>query len=347
LAPIRETGAPDEDAGDAIYRYVQQCEREKQQHEDVRLLYVAATRAVRRLHLLARVDVRAGEAGEDAALVAPRAMSLLAALWPAAAPALDALWLAASSRSPRVEGAGALASATIIAGEVQPPQPQRLKAPLALPAMPPPVVAAEGAIAGPAQENEVDFDWASETARHVGSVVHALLQRIAQDGLAHWQPPRIAAENLWIRRELRRLGVVADALAGAAERVVAALATTLADPRGRWLMAPHSAARSEWRLTGVSRRGLTDIAIDRTFIDESGTRWIVDFKTGTHEGTDVDRFLDNERQRYRAQLENYAEILSALDLEANLAGGGSAPIRLGLYFPLLAGWREWIWAGSA
>ena len=59
-------------------------------------------------------------------------------------------------------------------------------------------------------------------------------------------------------------------------------------------------------------------------------RWIVDFKTSRHEGADVQGFLDRERERYREQLENYAE-----------AVGLGQKGKLGLYFPLIAAWREW------
>ena len=65
---------------------------------------------------------------------------------------------------------------------------------------------------------------------------------------------------------------------------------------------------------------------------DGGTRWIIDYKTGTHTGSDLDRFLENEQARYRAQLEGYASVIQTLD---------ARPIRLGLYFPMLQGWREW------
>jgi len=62
-------------------------------------------------------------------------------------------------------------------------------------------------------------------------------------------------------------------------------------------------------------------------------RWIVDFKTGRHEGGAVDAFLAREVERYRGQLERYARIVRALD---------ARPIRLALYYPLVdGGWREW------
>ena len=75
--------------------------------------------------------------------------------------------------------------------------------------------------------------------------------------------------------------------------------------------------------------------IDRSFVDSGGTRWIVDYKTGRHEGGDVERFLDQEQERYRPQLERYAVLMSALE---------PRPTRLGLYFPALRGWREWAFA---
>jgi ATP-dependent exoDNAse (exonuclease V) beta subunit len=110
------------------------------------------------------------------------------------------------------------------------------------------------------------------------------------------------------------------------------LERTLADERGRRLLGPHEDAQSELRLTGVGKAGTVNIIVDRTFVDEGGTRWIVDYKTGAHVGGDVEAFLDREQERYRGQLEQYAALLRKLD---------PRPIRLGLYFPLLNGWREW------
>ncbi len=75
------------------------------------------------------------------------------------------------------------------------------------------------------------------------------------------------------------------------------------------------------------------MTLDRTFVAD-GNRWIVDFKTGRHEGANADAFLAQEEARYRPQLERYARIVRGLD--------PSRPIRLALYYPLVeGGWREW------
>ena len=56
--------------------------------------------------------------------------------------------------------------------------------------------------------NEViEFSWAGETARHVGTVVHRWLQRLADDALAGWTPARIEALRPRLARELERRGV--------------------------------------------------------------------------------------------------------------------------------------------
>ena len=69
-----------------------------------------------------------------------------------------------------------------------------------------------------------------------------------------------------------------------------------------------------------------------TFIDEDGVRWIVDYKTGTHEGGNVSGFLDKEEERYSSQLEGYAAALRILE---------DRVVKTALYYPLIeGGWRE-------
>jgi ATP-dependent exoDNAse (exonuclease V) beta subunit len=130
-----------------------------------------------------------------------------------------------------------------------------------------------------------------------------------------------------VRNELAGRGVRAGELDAAAGRALAALRAAVVDPRGRWVLGPHPYAVTEHRLTAFADGAIQRLVIDRLFTAASGERWIVDYKTSAHEGADPEGFLDQERARYAAQLERYARAL----------GGAS---RLGLYFPLLAGWRE-------
>ena len=54
---------------------------------------------------------------------------------------------------------------------------------------------------------------------------------------------------------------------------------------------------------------LPEWVIDRTFVDESGVRWIIDYKTSDHQGGDIENFFESERERYQEQLERYARLM--------------------------------------
>ena len=109
--------------------------------------------------------------------------------------------------------------------------------------------------------------------------------------------------------------------------------------RGRWLLSStHSEIKSEYPLTAVQAGQVRRMVLDRTFVDGPGARWIIDYKTGIHTGSGLVEFLDSEQERYKAQLEGYARAMQVLD---------ARPIRLGLYFPLIDGWREWSFASQS
>jgi ATP-dependent exoDNAse (exonuclease V) beta subunit len=96
------------------------------------------------------------------------------------------------------------------------------------------------------------------------------------------------------------------------------------------LLGPQRDAQTERRLTALIDGRRIDLVIDRMFRAADGQYWIVDYKTSSHQGADVEGFLDREQERYQAQLARYAQAL-----------GEHQGVNVGLYFPLLGGWREW------
>jgi ATP-dependent helicase/nuclease subunit A len=292
----------------ALNAYLKDLLRQREAHERKRLLYVAATRARRTLWLSA-----APRAAADG-LVRPDRRSLLAALWPALAPRFESVLPAAPAA---VSVSGASAVRRLAAGW----RPPALPAAAPLTHLPPAHLAPE----------PVEFSWVGETQRHIGTLVHAWLARLAQQRSL---PSRaqIESERAAVHAQLARSGVPEPEQARAAQLILTALAQTLADERGRWILSPeHREARAELALSGVSEGRLRNVIIDRSFIDERGTRWVVDFKTSRHEGGGLEAFLAEEVARYRPQLETYRQLAGAL---------GPEPVRAALYFPLLQAFRE-------
>ena len=176
------------------------------------------------------------------------------------------------------------------------------------------------------EETQIEFSWAGETARHIGTVVHRWLQRIADDELRGWDGKRIQALRPRFARELTRRGLPSAEAALSAEVVANALTNAVSDERGRWILGPHAFARNEYRLRAFVAGELRSYVVDRLFRDQGNAEWVVDYKTSRHEGAGREAFLDRERDRYAAQLEAY--------------GGLRKDARRGLFFPLLRGWRE-------
>ena len=313
---------------DATVGYLRQLDKAKSVYESQRLLYVAVTRARRRLHLCGHANRnRKGE-------VKPASDTLLALLWPV----VSSTFVEALESRESVDDAQAEQPEEESPADEIRPQLRRLPPDWQCPE-PPPAVSLIRQVSASDETPEIEFDWAGETARHVGTVVHGYLEFLGQGDAQRLQAFTPADHYERIRIRLQQLGVPNAHLEAACQRVRTALEQVLQDERGRWILSPdHADAHSEYPLTGMIEGMPHHYIVDRTFVDETGTRWIIDYKTSRHEGGGLDEFLDREVERYRAQLENYARLFAPRE---------SRPIRLGLYFPLLCGWRMWAWSNES
>lgn len=302
LAPLTASADEPDELGD----FLRQADRERDLAERARLLYVATTRARDRLHLIGQLKPNARN---------PPSRSLLAYLWP------------------RVqERFGETEAAAIEPGSVTDsirPVLRRLADGFDLSLTPTATAVSPLPAVGPSRP---EFEWAGQAALQIGAVVHHALQVMADTAIDNWNAGKVRDQAELFRGELRLLGVEEPELEASTRRVIEALCRVLTDSTGNWLLQDHAEAASELSLTIHTAAGLEHVRLDRTFVDADGTRWIVDFKTSTHEGGARAAFLESELERYRPQLERYANAMAAIDART---------IRLGLYFPLLQAFRDW------
>lgn len=284
-----------------LYNYLQQRRAEKSLLEGTRLLYVGATRAVRRLLLTASLttDPRTG------ALRPPPARSLLSPVW-------ESFQQHALVHEPDLLPA--------------PASTQLLRPLVRLRNLPGSGTAT--AAAAPTGAN-VPIRAANLAERSVGTVVHLALEELSRRATL---PEQVSERDRqrW-RAQLARLGLWGEGLAAAAAEVEQSVVTTLAaGGAGRWVLSNgHRQARSEWALTSVDSEGaIRELVIDRTFIDSaSGMRWLIDYKNsrpGPQQS--LEDFLQAQAAEYREQLLRYRRILREL---------GREPLRGALYFTAL------------
>lgn len=293
---------------DPLHRFIKQAAKESELLETDRLLYVACTRAVRSLHLVAVATSRS----QGAELAAPPRGTLLRRLWPVLESDFEKQF---ASHQAELASTDAGEDAVFAA-----PPGRRLSQLWQVPELPPtPPVRS---VPVPAAERQVDYYWVGSAARHAGTIVHRWLQKMAEGVISYEaRPANFAATT---RRWALALGVAAQEVATVNARALRAIDAVLADDRGRWLLS--GPGHAELRLTSVVANDVVNIVIDRLRID-GAQHWLVDYKTSTHEGSDLEGFLQQEIGRYLPQLTRYREIYQQLE--------PTADVRTALYFPLL------------
>ncbi|ATX81842.1 ATP-dependent exoDNAse (exonuclease V) beta subunit (contains helicase and exonuclease domains) [Mariprofundus ferrinatatus] len=289
-------------SSDAIYDLVRGVEKTRENNEFARLLYVACTRAESALYMFGHLN---GDREEGAS------GSLLKLLLPDGA-------------------AGDCFGATVAMMDEQMADEMHQRRPLhRISTVPEP--ANDITEANVAAERE--YFWSGAEAAPVGNAVHAALQRIGEQGAERWGEAESTQELARIRRLLVGEGLSGEMLDQAETRAATALQRTLASETGCWILSGESHdAHCEWSLSSNEDGHVVHHVIDRSFIDADGVRWIIDYKTASHEGGDLEGFLAEEAKRHAPQLSRYASILRMLE--------PARKIRTALYFPMLDVMRE-------
>lgn len=306
LAPLRAGWQPD---NTPLIELIRAEQKARDEYENQRLLYVAATRARRQL-------IVSGVLDPERDTIQPAGGSLLEILWPRA----GRDFVESLETSLETSGAGAddsnpdsMPDQSIrrVPDGWQPPMDQRLAW---SPKLPP-----------HEREVEIEFNWAGAQARRAGTVLHALLERVGNIGAENLEANQQRELAARIPQLLRALGTGPDALDETAAMITAAFDATLASDTGRWILSGrHRDAACELALTGMVDGRLVNAVIDRTFIDETGTRWIIDYKSGYHAGGELAGFLSEEAARYETQLGLYRRLFEQM---------GETDIRTALYLP--------------
>jgi ATP-dependent helicase/nuclease subunit A len=306
LAPIKS-----QSEDDRIYSYLRLQDDIKSRYETVRLLYVATTRSKRSLHLIATAhyDVK------NNTVNGPTTGSFLEFLWPQ---------LQSEFNNQATQGSLNEQHKLDVPNQVL----RRLAVDWKFP------TTVFQSYENIVTDSKYKFSWNQEYQQHIGSVIHQTLQKITQQGLELWDEQKIVKQRIFWRKKMLQLGVNISVIDDCLTVIEKAIKNTLLDQRGRWILTnDHSDDHSEYPLTGIINDEILHFVVDRTFIDDQGCRWIIDYKSSElPPHIEAADFLNHMKGKYEQQLYSYGQVFHALE---------NRPIRLGIYFPLFSGWSEW------
>lgn len=307
IAPIK-AASQDHDPIDA---FLKETENNKQNLEATRILYVAATRAKKSLSLFAQVTVDE----KKAEILAPPSGSFLEKCWPILEASIQTKHIISNAENDT--------KITVPKNKLfRLSNNWEIPIPLSL------LTASTHEV--PAYISLDDYQAVSAI---IGTAIHELLQHLAENPSQY----HFSVEK-WQAR-LFSLGLLPHDMQEGIALMKTALHTITHDERGRWILSnQHDDAHSEWSLTFFDRNEIHHHTIDRTFIDANNVRWIIDYKTATPKPTEsIEYFLERQKLEHKNQLEKYGAIYAAM---------ANHPIAFGLYFPLCAGWVEWIYCAE-
>lgn len=300
-----------------LYKYLKRLHKQSQESETLRLLYVALTRAKVQMHLIGQAKAPTEKSPWRA-----HSGSLLSHLWPVVQPAF-----AARPITPAVGG--------LPKPPVGIPVSPRLSLVWSAPALPESFIPVRDRADLPSERviksehhGEAD-EFENLGARLIGTMYHALMERVANEGLENWNEEKLKAQAQSLTCGFRRMGMPEPQVAGAVEDVLHLATSTLNCAHGRWILKARPWAKSEYEVAGYVEGKWTAASIDRCF-EEDAALWVIDYKSSGKgiPPEKIDEFVKAEGEKYQPQLDEYARALTGL---RNWKG----PVKRGLYFPAL------------
>jgi ATP-dependent exoDNAse (exonuclease V) beta subunit len=283
IAPIPGVGHDP----DPIYDYIKHQHTIKSEYENARLLYVAITRAKKRLHLLFSVEKNKK----------PASTSLLGKCWHSIASTIQIN--------------------AVPPYEMTPGENKKYISRLSL-HWENPLMEQHGKIIFHNQTS--GFRLTDNTPQLIGTFIHRMLQQMSQGKKTVWESLSTELQKQYIQKNLIQLGLKSEKITETTQIILIALQNTLADPRGQWIMQNHPEAKSEFQLTAWINNRIESLIIDRTFVDEKNIRWIIDYKTTMPQDERVDDFILSEKEKYSQKMLLYAEAIKKLDHRPILFG---------------------------
>ena len=300
-------GPYDED-NDQIYSYLKYEQSTRTVLENTRVLYVAATRAVRQLHLFGKLNPTKDSYQK------PAKNSLLASIWPTLKSLIDQPGYTVTPLDDSTQK-------DISDNPIGINYLRRLGSDFIPVSMPKDMMSlgVNTQYANNVKTESLDF-----RARHLGTALHRTLKQIASDGINYWPlKRRNTLESGWLAT-LKQLGILATNKE--LKQLRQSVETMLNDTRGQWILDAHEDGHCEQALSyfdDISQSVKTAI-IDRTFIDNQ-QRWIIDYKYSAAADNESEKsFIARQIDAYKPQLNHYAELYQKLE---------SRKVRCALYFP--------------
>jgi ATP-dependent helicase/nuclease subunit A len=304
LAGVTATGSEDS----PLYQLLRHERRRKAELESTRLLYIAVTRARKSAALVASQP-----RNSKGDITEPRSSSLLKRIWRE----LQEQELVNNLELEDYCQDRPLAGSIMYASYPQKTPIRRFNQPLQLRDVELDKLKEQIAALEPAEETQarISDENRFELESTLGTLIHQCLERFVLSNDRSDYLANLDQQHSYWHAQLEHLDLSAQAEEQAIAFVLESVRNTLTDPDLAWVFdGSLQDSQCEYALTRHDQGRLSSFVVDRTFIDNNGVRWIIDYKTAVPGGTQSqEEFIKQQVAEHQLQLQNYRSLFESLD----------------------------------
>jgi len=326
ISPVHPVGS-EKDKRDSIHDYIRIQQRQKQSLESNRLFYVACTRAIHNLYLLAHATLPKNKKAEkqqsEIATITFKPSTLLGKLWPTIEESTNIITIETDSKE--ATSNSALTHPAIIS---------RLTSDWSLPEYPTTDLLKNYRLQHHAESLNADNRAKPDAllqrySRYFGTVLHRALQDISESGYKQWDTTRVNQQRYFWQIQLEEIGTPEALAVEHSNQIINIINRILTSTTGQWILNnSHKDSACELSLwKEAHNKEMREYIIDRTFIDiNTNTRWVIDYKSSTpSDGQSIEDFITQQELQYKNQLITYKQLFESKD----------ETVKCALYFPIL------------
>lgn len=291
------------------YDYLNTLEKERASNEDARILYVAATRAERKLYLVGIANQTKN------GTISPTKNTYLEMLWPVVEQDYLSANLCTAELTESKQSLASFIPQLVRLAHPQCPEELRLES-----------------ANGQSQSKNRHLIETQEVVKaavstqaleaDIGTLAHRYLEIIAKQGIDQWSSLHIERLQKPMQAWFLQQGHGEFEAANAALQVQKLLITTLNSVKGQWVLSHHQQAKAELAVTQSQQGEVKTYIIDRTFIElveDRNIRWIIDYKSVFLPSETSPHALQAIAGQYGEQLDNYAQLFKNEGMEIRKA----------------------------
>ena len=147
-----------------------------------------------------------------------------------------------------------------------------------------------------------------------GNLIHEFFDNYTKNKDGSPLSERISAHRNYWESELKRCDQSQRNINATLEFIGNSIKQTLEDKDLHWIFDNSTKdSHSEFSISTTQNGVLKTYIIDRTFIDKTNTRWIIDYKTGSANIDNEENFIQTQSLLHRGQLRYYKNLFSKLE----------------------------------